>query len=102
MSETSAHAMSATPVELPSDRRLLRIGDAAREAMGTRGGYAVVGAAGSGPAMLARSLLAAGASHVLYVAPSHEVAQRAVEDLTALRTLALPGTVTAPDEPPPL
>ncbi len=102
MSETSARALPALPVELPSDRRLLRIADAAREAISTRGGYAVVGAAGSGPAMLARSLLAAGASHVLYVAPSHEVAQRAVEDLTALRTLALPGTVTAQDEPPPL
>jgi transcription-repair coupling factor (superfamily II helicase) len=102
MSETSARALPAVPVELPSDRRLLRVADAAREALSRRGGYAVVGAAGSGPAMLARSLLAARASHVLYVAPSHEVALRAVDDLTALRTLALPGAVSVEDEPPPL
>jgi transcription-repair coupling factor (superfamily II helicase) len=102
MSESSAEALPAAPLELPSDRRLLRIVDAAREAMATRGGYGLVGAAGSGPAMLARSLLAAGASHVLYVAPSHEIALRAVEDLGALRTLALPGHPVAEDEPPPL
>jgi transcription-repair coupling factor (superfamily II helicase) len=76
--------------ELPSDRRLLRVVDAAREAMSQRSGYTVVGAAGSGVALLARALLGAGASHVLYVAPSHEIGQRALEDLTALALLGLP------------
>ena len=56
--------------------------------------------AGSGPALLARALLAAGTSQVLYLAPSHEVGLRAIEDLKALGTLGLPrGTG---DEPPPL
>ena len=87
-------------IELPSDRRLLRVGDAAREALEHPGGYAVVGAAGSGPALLARALLASGASQVLYLAPSHEVGLRAVEDLKALGTLGLPAGTG--DEPTPL
>ncbi|HTQ08422.1 MAG TPA: transcription-repair coupling factor [Polyangiaceae bacterium] len=92
---------SLPPLDLPSDRRLVRVAEAAREALATRGGYAVVGAAGSGTAMLARALLAAGATHVLYVAPSHDVAQRAVEDLKALAALGLPGGAGT-DDPAPL
>jgi transcription-repair coupling factor (superfamily II helicase) len=102
MSEPGAPILPTVPLDLPSDRRLVRIAEAAREAMAQTGGYAVVGAAGSGPAFLARALLAAGASHVLYVAPSHEIALRAVEDLSALRTLAVPGNSASEDEPPPL
>src|SRR5690349_14313764 len=49
--------------------------------MARGGGFAVVGAAGSGAAMLARALLGAGASQVLYVAPSHEVGLRALAAL---------------------
>jgi len=88
--------------ELPSDRRLLAVLDAAREALAKPGGFAVVGAAGSGPALLSRALLAAGASQVLYVAPHHDAALRAAEDLRALATLPLRGIESAPDEPPPL
>jgi transcription-repair coupling factor (superfamily II helicase) len=86
--------------ELPNDRRLVRVADAAREAMARGGGFAVVGAAGSGAAMLARALLGAGASQVLYVAPSHEVGLRALEDLRALAALDVPAapadTATTP------
>jgi transcription-repair coupling factor (superfamily II helicase) len=102
MSEHSVSILPAVPLDLPSDRRLVRIADGAREALEKPGGYAVVGAAGSGPALLARALINAGASHVLYVAPSHDIALRAVEDLTALRVLALPGQPASEHEPPPL
>jgi len=88
--------------ELPSDRRLISVADGAREALATRNGFAVVGAAGSGAALLARALLAEGASHVLYVAPQHEGALRAAEDLRALARLSVPGVAPVPDEPPPL
>ncbi|HEX5101550.1 MAG TPA: hypothetical protein VFV94_18695, partial [Polyangiaceae bacterium] len=88
--------------ELPSDRRLISVADGAREALATRNGFAVVGAAGSGPVLLARALLAHGASHVLYVAPHHEGALRAAEDLRALATLAVPGVAPVAGEPPPL
>ena len=88
--------------DLPSDRRLVGVLAAAREALAAPGGYALVGAAGSGPALLARALLEAGASHVLYVAPNHDAALRAVEDLRAFTTLPLRGFATAPEEPPPL
>ncbi|HEV8548971.1 MAG TPA: CarD family transcriptional regulator, partial [Polyangiaceae bacterium] len=88
--------------ELPSDRRLLTAADAAREAMAAPGGFALVGAAGSGPALIARALLQSGVSQVLYVAPSTEGALRAAEDLRALALLPLRGLEPAPDEPPPL
>jgi hypothetical protein len=44
---------------------LLGVQEAAREALAKPGGFAVVGAAGSGHALLARALIAAGACHVL-------------------------------------
>ena len=95
---------TAIPVpsfELPADRRLLGVQEAAREALSKPGGFALVGAAGSGHALLVRALLAAGASHVLYVAPDAEAAQRAAEDLRALASLGLPPG-TPSDGPAPL
>jgi transcription-repair coupling factor (superfamily II helicase) len=101
MLDVTAGAPALTP-ELPSDRRLTGVAAAAREVLATRGGFALVGAAGSGPALLARALLGAGASHVLYVAASHEVALRAAEDLKALAALGLPGGDVLGNEPAPL
>jgi len=95
-------SMSPPTLELPSDRRLVRVAEAAREAVATRNGYAVVGAAGSGTALLTRAILTAGATHVLYVAASPETAQRAVEDLKALALLGLPDGNAPAAEPAPL
>ncbi|HEY3500943.1 MAG TPA: transcription-repair coupling factor [Polyangiaceae bacterium] len=94
-------AIPVPAFELPDDRRLLGVQEAAREALAKPGGFAVVGAAGSGHALLARALLAAGASHVLYIAPDAEAAQRATEDLRAVASLGLPPGMAA-DEPLPL
>ncbi len=88
--------------DLPSDARLMRAAEAAREALGKQGGLAVVGVEGSGAALIARALLAAGASHVLYVAPTPELGLRAAEDLAAMSRLELPGLRPTPDEPGPL
>ncbi|HEX6273259.1 MAG TPA: transcription-repair coupling factor [Polyangiaceae bacterium] len=88
--------------ELPSEARLMRVVDAARAALRAPGGFAVVGVDGSGGALVARGLLAAGASHVLYVAPTTEAGLRAAEDLAGLAKLDLPGFSGAPGEPAPL
>src|SRR5688572_29472025 len=88
--------------EIPSDARLMRVAEAAREAMRAPGGLHVIGVEGSGGALLSRGLLAAGASHVLYVAPTPELGLRAAEDLAAFAKLELPGFRPFPDEPPPL
>src|SRR5262245_23829969 len=85
--------------ELPSEARLMRVLDAGREALRAPGGLPVVGVEGSGGALVARALLAAGASHVLYVAPSSEAGLRAAEDLAALARVELPGFTTEPEEP---
>ena len=96
-------ALSESPDwELPSEARLMRVGDAARQALSVPGGYAVVGVDGSGGPLVARALLAAGASHVLYVAPTTELALRAAEDLAAFARLDLPGFSRGADEPGPL
>jgi transcription-repair coupling factor (superfamily II helicase) len=97
-----ATASSARTLELPSDRRLLRVADAAREALARSGETTLVGAAGSGTALLARALLQAGARHVLYIAADPETALRATEDLRALASLTLPGGEASADEPAPL
>jgi transcription-repair coupling factor (superfamily II helicase) len=104
MAESLADASGsgARTLELPSDRRLLRVADAAREALARPGETTLVGAAGSGTALLARALLQAGARHVLYVVADPETAARATEDLRALGSLALPGGEASADEPPPL
>jgi transcription-repair coupling factor (superfamily II helicase) len=100
--------LPAPTFELPSDRRLIGVQAAAREALAKPGGLTLVGAQGSGPALLARALLDAGASHVLYVAADHETALRASEDLRALASLGLPArgpgveTGAAEAEPVPL
>jgi transcription-repair coupling factor (superfamily II helicase) len=88
--------------DIPSEARLMRVAEAAREALRSKGGLAVVGVEGSGGALVARALLAAGASHVLYVAPNPELGLRAAEDLAALSRLELPGFPPTSDEPPPL
>jgi transcription-repair coupling factor (superfamily II helicase) len=88
--------------EIPTDARLLRVSEAARQALRLPGGLPVVGVDGSGGALLARGLLAAGASHVLYVVPNHEIGLRASEDLLALSRLDVPGFARLADEPPPL
>lgn len=97
-----AMTTSAPSFELPSDRRLLAIEMAAREALARRDAFTVVGAAGSGPALLARALLGAGATHVLYVAADTETAQRACDDLRALASLGLPAAAASANEAPPL
>src|SRR6186713_1951678 len=96
-------ALSENPDwELPSEARLMRVGEAAREALRVPGGYAVVGVDGSGGPLVARALLAAGASHVLYVAPTTELGLRAAEDLAAFSRLDLTGLPRNDDEPAPL
>jgi transcription-repair coupling factor (superfamily II helicase) len=88
---------------LPGDARLLPVRDAAREARNRKGGIALLGGAGSGPALFARALLAEGvATHVLYVAADAESALRASLDLEGLARLELPGGTPSPDDPPPL
>jgi transcription-repair coupling factor (superfamily II helicase) len=101
-SDPSALGAPGADWEIPTDARLLRVSEAAREALRRPGGLPVVGVDGSGGALLARGLLGAGASHVLYVVPNHEIGLRASEDLRALSRLDVPGFARLADEPPPL
>jgi transcription-repair coupling factor (superfamily II helicase) len=103
MSAPAAPEPESTVSSLPSDARLLPVADAAREVRAKTGGMTVLGGAGSGPALLARALLnAAGAPHVLYVAPDAEGAHRAALDLQGLARLGLPRGAAGGDEPAPL
>jgi transcription-repair coupling factor (superfamily II helicase) len=85
---------------LATNRRLLSVRDAAKDALAKAGAFSVVGAAGSGPALLARALIDAGAPHLLYVAADPEGAQRAASDLEALGGLDLLGKGQLEGEPP--
>jgi transcription-repair coupling factor (superfamily II helicase) len=77
----------------PGDRAHLGAVEAARSSQAKRSLH-VVGALGSGPALLAHALLAVGEPQVLYVAADPEAAQRAAADLTALGAgLPLPGAL---------
>ncbi|HEX6765961.1 MAG TPA: hypothetical protein VF103_10800, partial [Polyangiaceae bacterium] len=102
MSEPAPVGNQSLAWEIPSETRLMRVLDAAREALRAPGGLAVTGVEGSGGALVARGLLAAGASHVLYVAPNTELGLRAAEDLAAFARLELPGFPPAGDEAAPL
>jgi len=102
MADRAALSAGEPRDHLPSDRRLVAVRDAAREALSAGGGYAVVGAAGAGAPLLARALLDHGARRLLYVAADTERAHRAASDLEALARLALPGRHSEPNEPSPL
>ena len=75
MSAPAAPEQDASVSSLPSDARLVPVRDAARELRAKKGGAAILGGAGSGPALLARALVSEGvAAHVLYVAADAETA----------------------------
>src|SRR5690606_7790447 len=71
-------------LELPPDRPLIDAAEAARRALGRRGPTPVIGAAGTGPALLARALAAEGNVPVLYVCADADGARRAAADLKYL------------------
>ncbi|HET7545303.1 MAG TPA: transcription-repair coupling factor [Polyangiaceae bacterium] len=69
---------------LPEDRTILTAGEAARLGLARAGLTPLVGAEGSGPALVSQALSAQGARQVVYVAASSELAQQAAGDLAAL------------------
>jgi transcription-repair coupling factor (superfamily II helicase) len=95
----SADDVDATLASL-SGRDFVTLSQAARLAVGQPGIRAVAGAEGAGPALLARALLAAGATHVLYVTADMEAALRAADDIEGLGEIGV--TPGAEDEVPPL
>ena len=74
---------------LPEDRPIVTSADAARHVLGQVALSSFVGAAGSGPALVAHALASQSARQVVYLAASTELAQKAAGDLGAL-TLGLP------------
>ncbi|HWZ89407.1 MAG TPA: transcription-repair coupling factor [Polyangiaceae bacterium] len=74
---------------LPEDRPIVTSADAARRVLGQVALSSFVGAAGSGPALVAHTLASQSARQVVYLAASNELAQKAAGDLGAL-TLGLP------------
>src|SRR6188768_2398196 len=69
---------------LPEDRAIITLGDAARLALSQAGLTPLVGAEGSGPALLSQALAAQSARQIVYLVASNEVAQQAAGDLAAL------------------
>jgi len=69
---------------LPEDRTIVTAGDAARLALSRPGLTTLVGAEGSGPALVAHALSAQAARQVIYLVASNEAAQQAAGDLAAL------------------
>jgi len=69
---------------LPEDRTIITAGDAARLGLSRHGLTPLVGAEGSGPALVSQALSAQGARQIVYLVASNEVAQQAAGDLTAL------------------
>src|SRR5688500_482797 len=74
-----------------SGRDFVSVADAARGALEAPGVYPVAGAEGTGPALLSRALLKAGARHVLYVTADTESALRAADDIEGLAALGFDG-----------
>src|SRR6188768_2075464 len=69
---------------LPEDRTIITASDAARLALSRSGLTTLVGAEGSGPALVAQALSAQAARQVVYVVVSNAAAQLAAGDLAAL------------------
>src|SRR6187549_1501182 len=69
---------------LPEDRAIITASEAARLAISARGLTPLVGAEGSGPALVAQALAAQGARQIVYLVANNEVAQQAAGDLAAL------------------
>src|SRR6478735_6521245 len=75
---------SAFLPRLPEDRTIVTATEAARLGLSRPGITALVGAEGSGPALVSQALAAQGARQVVYVVASNEAAQQAAGDLAAL------------------
>src|SRR6185369_8813797 len=69
---------------LPEDRTIITASDAARLALSRPGLTTLVGAEGSGPALVAQALSAQAARQIVYLAANQEAAQLAAGDLAAL------------------
>ena len=70
--------------QLPDDRSVVTLGEAAQRALEQPGLSPFVGVEGAGAALLSQALLARSPRQLVYVAASSEVAQQAAGDLTAL------------------
>src|SRR6187431_1747318 len=71
---------------LPEDRTIITASEAARLGLSQLGLTPLVGAEGSGPALVSQALAAQGARQIVYVTASSEAAQQAAGDLSALAT----------------
>src|SRR5881394_1107402 len=69
---------------LPEDRAIITASEAARLALLQPGLTTLVGAEGSGPALVAQALAAQSSRQVVYLVASNEAAQQAAGDLAAL------------------
>ncbi|HEX2678399.1 MAG TPA: transcription-repair coupling factor, partial [Polyangiales bacterium] len=69
---------------LPEDRTIITASDAARLALSRPGLTALVGAEGSGPALVAQALAAQATRQVVYLVANNDAAQLAAGDLAAL------------------
>jgi transcription-repair coupling factor (superfamily II helicase) len=69
---------------LPEDRTIVTASEAARLGLSRGGLIPLVGAEGSGPALVAHALSALGPRQIVYLVASNEVAQQAAGDLSAL------------------
>ncbi|HEY0464360.1 MAG TPA: transcription-repair coupling factor [Polyangiaceae bacterium] len=86
---------------LPEDRTIITASEAARLGLSRTGLTPLVGAEGSGPALVSQALAARGSRQIVYVVASHEVAQQAAGDLTALgKGLPLTHLARQPMPPP--
>src|SRR6187551_1496390 len=96
---------------LPEDRTIITASEAARLGLSRPGLTPLVGAEGSGPALVSQALAAQGGRQIVYLVASVEVAQQAAGDLSALgkglplmhlpRTPMPPPLVLAPSESTP-
>src|SRR6478752_1044311 len=69
---------------LPEDRTIITLAAAARLGLSQRGLTPLVGAEGSGPALVGQALAAQSARQIVYLVASNEAAQQAAGDLSAL------------------
>src|SRR4051795_12944995 len=69
---------------LPEDRTIITASEAARLGLSRPGLTQLVGAEGSGPALVSQALAAQGTRQIVYLVASQELAQQAAGDLTAL------------------
>jgi transcription-repair coupling factor (superfamily II helicase) len=69
---------------LPEDRTIITAGEAAALALSVPGLTPLVGAEGSGPALVAQALAARSPRQIVYLVASQEVAQQAAGDLAAI------------------